>query len=387
VKQPVRLAVSIVFPALNEEAAVAQCVEQALEATARAGVRGEVIVVDNGSTDRTAEFAAQLGARVVLESRRGYGVACLRGLTEAEGECVVLLDADGTYPVEVVGEFVRTMRDEGADVVLGNRFGGLMERASMPFLNRYIGNPILSGMTRLLFRAPLKDIHCGMRAIRRDRLAALDLRMPGMEFATEMVVKALDRGMRLREVSIPYRSRLGPSKLRPLRDAWRHAEYMLVFSPSVLFLWPGMMLFLLGVSLQVVLLSGPRMVLFRTWDVHTNLAGLTAALAGSALLVLGVVAATFAWSLGVRFRYSPVARAVAKGGDRPVRVAAIALAAAGAAMWVHVVARWVASGFGALAAVPYLSLATTFLASGLELLVAAFLVHIIRLKSAADSRG
>jgi glycosyltransferase involved in cell wall biosynthesis len=381
------LAVSIVLPALNEAAAVAQCVRQALEAVSRAGLRGEVIVVDNGSTDRTGELAAQSGARVVSEPRRGYGAACLRGLTEAEGECVLLLDGDGTYPVEMVGEFVRTMRDEGADVVVGNRFGGRMERGSMPLLNRYIGNPILSGLTRLLFRAQLKDIHCGMRAIRRDKVAALDLRMPGMEFATEMLVKALDQGLRVREIVIAYRPRLGLSKLRPLRDAWRHAEYMLVFSPSVLFLWPGTVLFLLGTSLQLALLSGPRALFFRTWDVHTNLAGLTAALAGSALIVLGVVAATFAWSLGVRFRHSPVARAVGRGGDRPVRIAATLLASLGAGMWIQVIARWVGSGFGSLAAVPYLSLATTFLASGLELLVAAFLVHIIRLKTAAESRG
>jgi glycosyltransferase involved in cell wall biosynthesis len=378
--------VSIVFPALNEEAAIAQCVNQATEALARTGLRGEVVVVDNGSTDRTAEVARRGGARVVTEPRPGYGAACLRGLKEAEGECVLLLDADGTYPVEMVGEFVRALCD-GADVVLGNRFAGLMERGSMPILNRYFGNPILSRMTRALFRAPLKDIHCGMRGIRRDRVAALDLRMPGMEFATEMVVKALDQGLRVRELSIAYRPRLGPSKLRRLRDAWRHAEYMLVFSPSVLFLWPGIAFFLLGVALQVVLLSGPRMLLFRVWDVHANLAGLTAALAGSTQLVLGVVAANFAWFIGMRFRHSGLARAVARGGDRPVRITGVLLATAGAAMWSAVIARWVASDFGSLAAVPYLSLAATLLASGLELLAAAFVVRIIRLKSAADAGG
>lgn len=381
------LTVSIVFPALNEEAAIARCVDQAMEALGRTGLRGEVVVVDNGSSDRTAEIARRKGARVVTEPRHGYGAACVRGLKEAHGEFVLLLDADATYPVEMVGEFVRAMRDEGADVVLGNRFGGLMERGSMPLLNRNIGNPILSGMTRVLFRAPLTDIHCGMRGIRRDRVAALDLCMPGMEFATEMVVKALDQGMRVRELSISYRPRLGLSKLRPLRDAWRHAEYMLVFSPSLLFLWPGSFLFLLGTALQFLLLSGPRMLVFRTWDVHTSLAGLAAALAGSTLLVLGLVASTFAWSIGIRFRHSPVARAVARGGDRPVRIAAVLLALTGGSMWIAVIGRWVASGFGALAAVPYLSLATTLFAGGLELLVASFLVHVIRLETARDRHG
>jgi glycosyltransferase involved in cell wall biosynthesis len=377
--------VSIVFPALNEEAAIARCVDQAIAALARSGLRGEVVVVDNGSTDRTAQIARQRGARVVTEARPGYGAACIRGLKEAQGDFVLLLDADATYPVEMVGEFVRVLRDEGADVVLGNRFAGLMERGSMPFLNRYIGNPILSGMTRVLFGAGLTDIHCGMRGVRRDRVAALDPRMPGMEFATEMVVKALDRGMRVRELDVPYRPRLGSSKLRPLRDAWRHAEYMLVFSPAVLLLWPGFILFVLGTGLQLVLLPGPRMLLFRVWSFHTNLAGLAAALIGSTLLVLGLVAATFAWSIGMRFPHSRVARAAARIGDRPVRTAATLLALAGTSMWIAVIVHWVASGFGSLAAVPYLSLATTLLASGLELLVAAFLVHIIRLKTAADT--
>lgn len=381
------MSVSIVFPALNEEAAIARCVDEAMTALERSGLRGEVVVVDNGSTDRTAEIARDRRARIVTEPRPGYGAACRRGLLEARGDFIVLQDADATYPVEMVGEFVREMRDEGADLVLGNRFGGLMEGGAMPVLNRYVGNPILSALTRLLFRTPLADIHCGMRGIRRDRVAALDLRMPGMEFATEMLVKAVDQGMRIRELTIPYRRRLGPSKLRPLRDAWRHTEYMLVFSPSLFFLWPGLLLFLFGTALQIFLVSGPRALWFRTWDVHTNLAALAAALAGSTLLVLGVVAAAFAWTIGMRFRHSFLARAVARSGDGPVRIVGGVLGLLGALMWLDVVGRWAASGFGTLAAVPYLSLATTFLASGLELLAAAFLVHVIRLKTKADAAG
>jgi glycosyltransferase involved in cell wall biosynthesis len=374
------LTVSIVFPALNEEAAIGRCVSRALEALGPAGLRGEVVVVDNASSDRTAEIARHQGARVVSERRRGYGAACLRGLRDALGEYVLLLDADDTYPIEMVGEFVRALRDGGADVVLGNRFGGLMRRGAMPLLNRYLGNPFLSGMTRLLFGAALTDIHCGMRAIRRDRVAALGLSMPGMEFATEMVVKALDEGLRIQEVSIAYSPRVGLSKLRPLRDAWRHAEYMLVLSPSLL-LWPGFVSFLLGTALQVFLLSGPRTLLFRRWGVHTNLAGLAAALGGATLLVLGLVAATFAWSTGMRFRHSAAARAVGRAGDGPVRLVAVLLAGTGATMWGAVIGRWVASGFGALAAVPYLSLATTLLTSGLELLAASFLMYMMRLKT------
>lgn len=383
--RPKSLEVSVVFPSLNEENAIGTCVDDALAALARRSLSGEVLVVDNGSTDRTAEIAQRHGARVVSETRQGYGASCLRGLLQARGEFVVLLDADNTYPIDMVDHFIQALRN-GADLVLGNRFSGGMARDAMPLLNRYVGNPVLSAMTRLLFRVPLTDVHCGMRAIRRSRVAALDLRMPGMEFATEMVVKALDHGLVVRQVDIAYRTRLGVSKLRPWRDAWRHIEYMLIFSPTLLFLVPGLTLFLFGVALQVLLLSGARMLWFRVWDVHTSLAGMAAALSGASLLVLGVVAVSFGASIGMRFRHSRLARIVAAGSDEPVRLAAIALAVSGAAIWVSVIVGWVASGFGALAAIPKLSLATTLLISGLEALVGAFLVHVITLRTRADRR-
>jgi glycosyltransferase involved in cell wall biosynthesis len=378
--EPPRL--SIVFPCLNEEEAIGACVRRARAAIDAVGGAGEVVVADNGSTDRSAEIARAEGARVLREDRRGYGAACHRAMLEAHGRSVILLDADDTYPVEDAPAFVALLED-GADFVMGNRFGKPMDRRAMPFLNRYVGNPILSGMTRLLFHARLRDIHCGMRAIRRDRLESLDLRTPGMEFATEMVVKALDRDLDVREVAISYRPRVGESKLNPLGDAWRHIEYMLAFSPAVLLLWPGLLLFLGGLAIQIVLLSGPRAVFFRTWDFHTNLAGLTSSLVGATLLLLGVVAAAFAASIGIRFRYSATARWVVRAGPVWLRVAGSVMALIGAGMWLILVAQWLATGFGNLAAVPYLSFATTLLGAGGEFLVAAFLVQVIGLAPAA----
>ncbi|HXF94995.1 MAG TPA: glycosyltransferase family 2 protein [Gemmatimonadales bacterium] len=375
-----RPAVSVVFPCLNEQDAIGACVTRAREAMTAAGLDGEVVVVDNGSTDGSAAIAAAHGARVVHEPSRGYGNACRRGLLEATGDSIVLLDSDGTYPVELVGEFVRRIEQDGADLVIGNRFAGRLEHGAMPFLNRYVGNPVLSWLTRLLFRANVADIHCGMRAVRRDRVAALDLRTPGMEFATEMVVKAVDQDLTIAEVPLPYRQRIGRSKLSPWRDAWRHVEYMLALSPMVLFVWPGITLYLGGLAVQLVLLSGPRPLLFRAWDVHTNLAGLAASLCGATLIALGLVAIAYAWTAGLRFRHSPAARAIARLRDAPVRIAGVVVAATGAAMWILLVLRWALSGFGSLAAVPFLSLATSLLASGLELLGAAFLIHMIHLR-------
>lgn len=376
---PAELEVTVVYPCLNEEEAIGGCVDAALAVLRSSGLRGEVLVVDNASTDRSGEIAAAHGARVVVETRRGYGSAYLRGFAEARGRYIVMLDADGTYPVEQVPAFVALLR-QGADMVVGNRFSGAMEKSAMPFLNRYLGNPVLSGMTRLLYRLRLMDIHCGMRGIRREALPALELRTPGMEFATEMIVKAADHDLKIREVGIPYRPRVGESKLNPLRDAWRHVEYMLVFAPATLFLLPGLLLFLFGLGTQLLLLSGPREVLFRTWHFHTNLAGLAATMTGATLIALGIVSCAVAWSMQMRFRHSPVARWVATLKGRTIRLAGLALALTGATIWVSIAARWILSGGGTLDALPSLSLATSLLAAGVETLGVAFIVHVIGLK-------
>jgi hypothetical protein len=370
--------VTILFPCLNEEDAIGGCVDGARAALAQAALTGEVLVVDNGSVDRSAAIAAERGARVVSEPRRGYGAAYLRGIREARGEFVIMLDADGTYPVELVGEFARLLR-EGADLVVGNRFSGRMDQGAMPLLNKYVGNPILSGLTRALFHVRLRDIHCGMRGFRRQKILDLDLRMPGMEFATEMIVKALDSDLTVKEVGIPYRQRVGDSKLHPFRDAWRHVEYMLVFSPALLFLLPGLTLTALGFLIQLLLVTGPRWIAFRTWNVHTNVAGLAAALFGLTLFSFGLITAGYAWSIGMRFRHSAVARLAARRGAVPSRYVGLAFTVAGASWWLALIGRWAASSFGALAEIPQLSLATTLLTGGLELVGAAFILHLIGL--------
>jgi glycosyltransferase involved in cell wall biosynthesis len=371
--------VSVIYPCLNEEQAIGDCVRRAAQMLAESGLVGEVLVIDNGSTDRSAERASAAGARVVHEPRRGYGSAYRRGFKEARGTFLVLLDADGTYPIESATQFVELLK-QGADLVCGNRFAGLMESGSMPWLNRYVGNPVLSTLTRLLFRLPVRDIHCGMRAVRRDVVDKLNLKTTGMEFATEMIVKTLDHGFRLEETSIVYRPRIGNSKLSRFRDAWRHIEYMLVFSPSVLFLWPGLLLLGGGVLVQLLLLWGPRAFLFHVWNVHTNLFGLAAALVGTTLLVMGSVGVAFATNVGMRFRHSPLARKVSEAGDKPIRRIGIAAALAGTLIWAVITARWIASGFAGLEAIPILTLGTTLLTMGFELVATAFLVNLIRVQ-------
>lgn len=374
-------AVSVVYPCLNEREAIGRCVDDARSMFERHGLAGEVVVVDNGSTDGSRAIALQHGARVIDEPVRGYGAACRRGLLEARGEYAVMLDADGTYPVELIPEVVTLMASNGAGMAVGNRFAGRMERKAMPFLNRVLGNPVLSAMTRFLFGVKLRDIHCGMRCVRTDRVRELDLRMPGMEFATEMIVKALDRGFDVVEFPIPYRPRVGPSKLNAVRDAWRHVEYMLVFAPTLAFIVPGATLLLVGLVVQLLLLAGPREIAFRVWDFHTSIAGMAAMLAGATTFSLGVVAATYARSIGMQFRHSAVARWAATSGERWARIGGTAASGIGMGMWLSMIAYWLSTAMGPLAAVPFLSLATSLLVAGLELVSASFVVNAMMQRS------
>ena len=285
--------ITVVIPCLNEEEAVGKVVDQALEGIRRSGRSGEVLVVDNGSTDRSAEVAAAHGARVVTERRRGYGSAYLTGLEEAHGEYIVMGDADETYPLHELGPFVDRL-EAGDDLVMGSRFKGTIHGDAMPFLNRFVGNPILTGMLNLLFGVKVSDAHCGMRAIRKDAAAALDLHSTGMEFASEMVFKAYRRGLTVSEIPIDYYPRVGESKLNRVGDAWRHVRFMLLYSPSWLYIVPGSALLLLGVTGMLALATGPVDVFGRSWQIHTMLGFVALTLIGAQVIQLGVFARTYA---------------------------------------------------------------------------------------------
>jgi glycosyltransferase involved in cell wall biosynthesis len=222
------LDVSVVMPCLNEETGVVTAVLEALGGIALAGLTGEVIVVDNGSSDGSTQQALLAGARVVVEPHRGYGRACSRGLTEARGRIVVLGDADGTYDFGSIPLLIAAM-GEGVDLVMGNRLNSDMERGAMPWLHRRVGNPVLTGLLNILHGTSVSDAHCGLRAIRRSALAKLRLDAPGMEFASEFLIEAASRGLRMTEVPITYRRRLGGvPKLRTWQDGWRHLKLILL---------------------------------------------------------------------------------------------------------------------------------------------------------------
>lgn len=297
--EPRRVEVSILMPCLDEAATLEECIRAAQDGLRRLSIDGEVIVADNGSTDGSVEIAERLGARVVHVADKGYGSALLGGIAAARGELVVMGDADATYDFRAIGPFVEELR-AGHDLVMGNRFAGGIEDGAMPWLSRRIGNPVLTGLGRLFFRSPVADFHCGLRAFRKDAIVALDLRSTGMEFASEMVVKATLAGLRVTEVPTTLsRGDAGRrSHLRPWRDGWRHLRFLLLYSPRWLFLYPGLLLMGLGLAGTAWLLPGPRRVGQVTFDVQTLLYASIAIVIGFEAVLFSVFSRIFAWQEG-----------------------------------------------------------------------------------------
>ncbi|HMK90213.1 MAG TPA: glycosyltransferase family 2 protein [Methylocystis sp.] len=264
------LELSIVMPCLDEAATLATCIAKARRFLDRAGIAGEVVVGDNGSTDGSREIAQREGARLVDVSIRGYGAALYGAIAASRGQYCIMADADDSYDFERLELFVQSLR-AGADLVMGNRFAGGIAEGAMPWKNRYIGNPALSGLGRFLFASPAKDFHCGLRAFSRDAFLRMDLRTTGMEFASEMVIKASLLNMKIVEVptTLSRDGRSRPPHLRPFRDGWRHLRFMLLFSPNWLFLYPGLLLMTAGAALGGALLAHPVQVMGATLSIDT----------------------------------------------------------------------------------------------------------------------
>jgi glycosyltransferase involved in cell wall biosynthesis len=302
--------VSIVMPCLNEAESLAPCLEAAKDAIETAGVRGEIIVADNGSTDGSQQIAESYGARVVDVKARGYGSALQGGFAAARGKYILMGDADGSYDFRHLGRFLEKL-DAGADLVMGNRFAGGIAPGAMPPLHQYFGNPGLSWMGRLFFGAPVGDFYCGLRAFRRDALPKLHLQSPGMELGVEMVAKAALYKLNVTEVpttlSPDLRSR--PPHLRTWRDGWRTLRFFLLYSPRWLFFYPGLILIALGLVLSIAVLPGPLNVIGARLDVHTLLYAGAAVVVGFQAVVFAVLARVYAASEGFLPDSGLVARA------------------------------------------------------------------------------
>jgi len=291
--------VSIVMPCLNEEQTVAVCVRKAVSWLERAGLQGEVIVVDNGSSDRSVELATEAGARVVHERRRGYGQTYLRGFTEARGEFIVMGDSDDTYDFSDLSALIEPLK-HGADMVVGNRFAGGISRGAMPWAHRYIGSPIINFVIRLFFGTRIGDSQSGLRAFRRTVPERLQLRSGGMELASEMIVSAARAGMTITEVPAPYAVRQGESKLNTVRDGWRHIRYLLLAAPDFLFTLPGLAMIGLGVVTTVLSFVAPAGVEIGSLSWQPVFAGTILLAIGVNSVLVGVVAKLYGATHGFR---------------------------------------------------------------------------------------
>jgi len=374
--------VSVVIPCLNEEENIEQCVRAATKALLEGGLSGEVVVVDNASEDRSAELAAAAGARVILERRRGYGSAYLAGFAAARGEFIVMADADLTYDFGEIARFVAEL-EAGAQLVMGDRMNNIKPGA-MPWLHRYIGNPILTGILNLFFRTGVGDAHCGMRALRRDVLPALDLRTTGMEFASEMVIRASKEKLVISEVPIEYHPRGGESKLSSFRDGWRHLRFLLVHSPTHLFIIPGFLMTGLGALVSATVIFNIN-VLGRRWDLHTLIGGSLLTIVGIQVLCMGLCAHAYGtyfmgekdeWFDRARLRFR-LEHGLALGG---------AIMTAGIAVGAVVIVHWIDRGFGALAEERLAIVAATLVIVGLQIFFSSFLLSILGLRRRAPER-
>jgi glycosyltransferase involved in cell wall biosynthesis len=289
--------VSVVMPCLNEEDSVGICVAKAFEGIRKTGLSGEVIVSDNGSTDNSVAVAEAAGARVVHQPARGYGNAYLKGFSEARGRYIVMGDSDDTYDFTQLDTLVEPLT-RGYDYVLGSRFGGEIKKGAMTFSHRYIGNPVLTAILNRFFGLKSSDAHSGMRAFTREAYAKMALRCEGMEFASEIVIKAGRARLKVAEVPIVYHPRIGETKLNTFRDGWRHLRFMLLLCPQWLYIIPGMMLFILGLVGQSVLLEHVS-IGGRNLSVHFSAVFALAAILGAQALSFGAFARTYGASLGL----------------------------------------------------------------------------------------
>jgi len=376
------LELSIVLPCLDEEQTLGECIAKARTSIDRMGVRAEIVVADNGSTDGSRDIALRAGARVVDVPKRGYGAALRAGITAARGRYVVMADADNSYALDEIDEFVAALR-QGNDLVMGNRFAGGIAPGAMPALHRYLGNPVLSFLGRLFFRIPVRDFHCGLRAFDREKAVALNLRSDGMEFASELVVKFALVGHRIAEVPtrLARDGRDRPPHLRSWRDGWRHLRFLLLYSPRWLFLYPGVGLTVVGLVLMAVLSFGPVVVGSVALDTQSLLFSAGMVTVGVQAVLFAILSRTYAAARGMLPGNRPVLMTAHPQALERGALAGLLLLLIGVAGSVGAVVRWATYDFGELdlaSSLRWSIPAITCLVVGAQVLMASFFLGLLQ---------
>ncbi len=376
---------TILMPCLNEAETLVQCIIKARAFLARSGVNGEVVIADNGSTDGSQALAEANGARVIHVPERGYGSALIHGIRGAYGKYVIMGDSDDSYDFSALEPFVEKLR-EGHQLVMGNRFLGGIKPGAMPPLHRYLGNPVLTTIGRIFFRSPCGDFHCGLRGFDREAILSLDLQASGMEFASEMVVKATTHKLRLTEVptTLSPDGRSRPPHLRSWRDGWRHLRFLLLFSPRWLFLYPGFAMFAIGALAMLWLLPAPRVVAGVTFDIHTLMYAAVSVVVGFQSVLFWVFAKIYGMREGI-VPWDPWFRSVLRIANlENGLIAGGILLVLGVGLAIYALGSWDAGGFGSLRPSDTMRLvipSATAILLGMHIAYGAFFISVLDIQS------
>ncbi|NYB52584.1 MAG: glycosyltransferase family 2 protein [Methanobacteriaceae archaeon] len=371
---------SVVIPALNEEGIVGKTVESVpLKKLSDAGFETEIIVVDNASEDNTSQEAMEAGAKVVCEKNRGYGNAYLRGFREASGDIIVMGDADGTYPFDEILEFIQPILKENAEFVMGSRLKGNIKKGAMPALHRYIGNPFLTWVLNALFHTGISDAHCGMRAMTKEAWNKMDLKTPGMEFASEMVIEASRKNLRISEVPITYYPREGESKLSSFSDGWRHLRFMMMYRPGPFLFIPGIIVLMLGILLTgVALFQGISRM-------HSLILGGLLLLIGYQMLLSWLYFGAFGASYGIYRKTSLSKKIMNYHSLEKELIIGVFFLVFGVLIGLNVLYNWATGGFGALYQVQSTVIAMILSILGIQTIFSGMFLSLLLLNQVDES--
>ncbi|MDA8611483.1 glycosyltransferase family 2 protein [Candidatus Pacebacteria bacterium] len=375
--------ITVIFPCLNEEEALVSCLQQIRAVITKNKLAAEVLVTDNGSTDRSVEIIKEQQKifpelKLFIEPNRGYGSAYQKGLSKARGKYIIMSDIDKTYDLKESWKFVDALR-EGSEFVIGNRFSGKMHKNSMPLLHKYLGNPILSFLVRLFFGTKVRDVHCGMRAISKSALNKINLKTTGMEFASEMVIKAVKEKLKITEVPISYSPRLGESKLRSMTDGWRHLRFILLYSPLFIFFIPGIFLFGIGLFSMAILYFGKLEFFGQQFIIHPIFISSIFMIIGFQLISFAGFAKAYAVThleeeshfLEKIMKYMSIEKASIIG------IAGIII---GIFIYIVILTKWIDSGFGSLNEIKNSVIALTVIVLGVQTISNSFMTSILGIK-------
>ena len=370
--------VSVIMPSLDEEGTIATCIEKAKSVFEKNGICGEVVIADS-STDKTPTIAKKLGANVIIPPKKGYGNAYLEGLSQAKGNFIIIADADGTYDLLDIPKFLEPLMNGTADFVIGSRLKGEIKKGAMPWLHQHIGNPLLTGILNFLFNVDISDAHCGMRAFTKNALEKMDLRSGGMEFASEMVIEAVKKDLKIVEVPITYYPRDGASsKLNSFTDGWRHLRFMMLYNPAIFFLIPGIVLFLLGLFLTFMLFSLGGGVETR---LHSFILGGILSIMGFQTMVMGINTKVYGIVYGTAKAEGLIKRFLDYRCLEVELFIGAFLFLIGLVMGIRILIAWIYSGYGSLSEVGNAVLAMVTSSIGISLVFSALFVSMILLGS------